>query len=92
MLSSRKNATFLVIILLFFTASSAPALDIPRITKEQLKSEIGKPGVTVLDVRTDPDWDSSQFKISGAIREEPSQVDKWMNKYPKDKELVLYCA
>jgi rhodanese-related sulfurtransferase len=31
-------------------------------------------------------------KIKGAVREDLEKVDTWMNKYPKDKTLVFYCA
>jgi len=67
-------------------------VDVPRITKEQLKSELGNPEVVVLDVRTEGDWNSSNSKIKGAVRENPGDVKSWLDKYPKDKMIVLYCA
>jgi hypothetical protein len=30
------------------------------------------------------------LKIKGAVREDPKQVSSWIDKYPKDKLLVLY--
>ena len=65
---------------------------VPRMTKEELKALLGKPGVSVLDVREDGDWRGSDRKLAGALREEPFSPDSWMAKYPKDQTVVLYCA
>ena len=46
----------------------------------------------VLDVRTGRDWNSSEFKIQGAHRTNPSEFDTWSSKFPKSGTLVLYCA
>ncbi len=62
------------------------------ISSDQLKEEITKPGVVVIDVRAARDWDSSQWKIKGAQRQSPMGVKEWMGKYSKDDKIVLYCA
>lgn len=62
------------------------------IGKDQLKEELSKPDVVVLDVRAPHDWDTSQWMIQGAHRQAPDEVKKWIGKYPKDKTIVLYCA
>jgi predicted sulfurtransferase len=71
-----------------------PALaeDVKRITKEELKNMLSDPSVVVVDVRKEGDWKASEFKIKGAVREDPTQVASWMGKYDKDKTLVFYCA
>jgi rhodanese-related sulfurtransferase len=46
----------------------------------------------ILDVRKGKDWKSSEFKIKGASRANPKELDKWAETYPKDKTFVLYCA
>ena len=61
-------------------------------TIEQLHSLLGKPNVIIIDVRSNYDWDESKVKIPGAVREEGMKFTSWMNKYPKDKTIVLYCA
>ena len=66
--------------------------DLPVITKEDLNAMLGKKDVVVLDVRMDVEWQSSDFKIKGAVWENATDVEIWANKYPKDKTLVLYCA
>ncbi len=62
------------------------------VSKDQVKQELANPDVIVIDVRTPSSWDSSPWKVQGARRESPADVDKWITKYPKDKTIVLYCA
>ncbi len=64
----------------------------PRMTREDLLPLLGTPGIYVIDVRAASDWDSSDLKIKGAIREDPANIDSWAAKYPKDTTIVLYCA
>jgi hypothetical protein len=67
--------------------------EVPKMTKEELKSLLGNPGVIIVDVRIAADWKRSDSKIKGAIREDPEKdYRRWASKYPKDKTLVFYCA
>jgi hypothetical protein len=68
------------------------AEEVPRMTKEELRSLLDDPDVVILDVRTGGDWKGSEKKIKGAIRENPKGFESWAHKYPKDRTLVLYCA
>jgi len=77
---------------LFMLAQMAIAAEIPRMTKEELKAKLDNPDVVIVDVRAGKDWKGSEFKIKGAIRENPAKFSSWAEKYPKDKTLVLYCA
>ncbi len=81
-----------VCFIVMFTASFAASDGFTLVSKDQLREELTKPNVTVIDVRTPHDWDSSQWKIKGARRESPAAVAQWMSEYPKDKTIVLYCA
>lgn len=64
---------------------------VPRITKDDLRSMLGKPDIIILDVRLQNQWEAANQKIPGAVHENPAQdVTAWMNKYPKDKTIVLY--
>ena len=68
-------------------------VEVPRVTKEQLLSMMGKPEVVILDVRESESWKKSKQKIQGAVREDPlKDVQGWFDKYPKDKTLVFYCS
>jgi rhodanese-related sulfurtransferase len=66
--------------------------DVPRMTKDELKALLGNPDLIILDVRRASDWNSSDLRIKGALREEAGEVDSWAAKYSKDKIIVLYCA
>jgi hypothetical protein len=75
--------------LLAFAVASA---DAPRMSKEELKSRLGDKDIVIIDVRTGYDWDKSDSKIRGAVREDPQDAATWAKKYTKEKTIVLYCA
>ena len=93
-MTRRKLRVFAVaasFIILGVLAQMACAADVLRMSKEELKSMLGNPGVTILDVRASGDWDNGKTKIQGAIREDPNKNAKsWADKYSKDKTIVLY--
>ncbi len=75
------------------TFGGTPVTDqVPRMPIEDLKARLGSSDIIVLDVRTEWAWNASNVKIAGAIREDPKTFSLWYDKYPKDKELVLYCT
>lgn len=61
-------------------------------SQEKLLNQLDSDAVIIIDVRTGGDWEDSDIKIKGAIRENPKKLESWIGKYPKDKTLVLYCA
>ncbi len=94
-MSTRKITlcVFLICLLsLMALTTITSGADVPRMTKEELKSIIGNPDVIVVDVRTNAAWERSGLKIAGAVREDPDQIGSWMDKYPKEKTLVFYCS
>ncbi len=81
------------LLLLEYSRVSASEIKVPRITKEEVKSMLGDPDVIILDVRAARNWSESEWKIKGAVREErKGETSDWMDKYPKDRTFVLYCA
>ncbi len=66
------------------------ASEIQRISKEELKSMLGKPEVVVIDVRTLLNRKMRLKQIKGAVREDPDAVKSWAKKYSKEKTIVLY--
>jgi rhodanese-related sulfurtransferase len=84
--------------ILFYLAFSllliteAFAADVSTVSKEELQSMLGNPEVIIVDVRSDGDWTASDVRIKGALREEPRAVKTWIDKYPKEKTLIFYCA
>ncbi len=63
---------------------------ISMMSKEDVRAHLGD--LIVLDVRTSRDWEGSDRKIAGAIRENPEDVRFWAPKYPRDTTIVAYCA
>jgi rhodanese-related sulfurtransferase len=65
---------------------------VPKLTIEELKSLQGQPDVVLLDVRIKDEWEKSESKIRGAIRENTEErIKDWAEKYPRNKTLVFYC-
>jgi hypothetical protein len=73
-------------------AATIAEAGVPLITAAELKTKLGSPDLTILDVRRDAHWNASDRKIVGAAREDPEAVESWAGKYAKEKTLVLYCA
>lgn len=71
---------------------SAASMEVPRISVEQTNEMLGRPDVVIIDVRTAKTWWKSTTKILHAAREEAGSVEKWAEKYPKYKTLILYCS
>jgi rhodanese-related sulfurtransferase len=90
--SNFRSYLLACLIVIFAASLVGGAEGITVISKDQLKEDLTKPDVIVIDVRTDHDWDSSQWKIQGAQRQSPNEDKAWMGKYSKDKKIVLYCA
>ena len=87
----------LAVALLFLGSMALAAVakedaDVPRIEREKAKEMLGKPDVVFIDVRTGSDWGSSDVKIKGAVRQDPTDPEKWAGKLDKGKTYILYCA
>lgn len=92
-----KKAKLLALVMalglaLVFPWSCASGKDVPRVDQETLKGWLSDPQVVLLDVRAPSDWESSDKKIKGAVRQDPKDVKTWAASLPKDKKIVLYCA
>ena len=97
----RRYLSSIILLAIFLVVSGTTSkvramgkgVEVPRVTKEQLLSMMGKPDVVILDVRESESWKKSKQKIQGAVREDPlKDVQGWFDKYPKDKTLVFYCS
>jgi len=89
---SRVVAALIFSTLVLACVSFTQSEEIPRITKEEAVKLLGNPDVIIIDVRQEIDWKLNREKIKGAVREDPDKMDAWMQKYPKDKTLIFYCA
>jgi hypothetical protein len=66
--------------------------EIVRISVHQVKKLLDHPDTVIIDVRTYRNWWRSSKKIPTAVREDPSKVDQWREKYLKDQTLIFYCS
>ncbi len=71
--------------------AAAPLPEADKITKEEVLPLLGKVDVAIIDLRLPREWETSDIKLKGAIREDPMKPGQWLDKYPKDKMLILYC-
>jgi rhodanese-related sulfurtransferase len=95
MRSLRRKGLFILLFLSFFLLTAREGFSyqaVQKITVDQLNAMLTNPDVAIIDVRTGIDWNSSEWKIKGAVREDPFDTDTWAKKYPKDKTIVVYCA
>jgi hypothetical protein len=63
-------------------------MEVPRMSKDELKSRINDPNVSIIDVRRR----KKKEKIKNATPEDPEKVESWMAEYLRNKTLILYCS
>ncbi len=64
----------------------------PQIGKDELKELLGNPGIYIIDIRSSEEWDHFPYKIPGAVHESIEELHTWVDKYPKDGTIIVYCA
>jgi rhodanese-related sulfurtransferase len=87
-----KSVSMVLLVFIVFAYGVARADDAHVMTKEQLLPLLGQSDVIIIDVSSNEGWEARDKKIPGALREEPMKFESWMNKYPKDKTIILYCS
>ena len=93
--SYRPVLTMLSLMLIFGSMAGvvrADDGDVPRMTIEELRSMIGKPGVEILDVRVGPQIGRDAWKIYGARRMDAKKVEEWAKDLDPSAMIVLYCS
>lgn len=89
----KKRLTWILTLALVLAAMpAAGAADVKLMDIDTLKTRLDDADVIVLDVRTGPDWSSSELKIKGARRTDPRAFDTWSADLDRSKTIVLYCA
>lgn len=87
---SRVPALILLLGVFFLAAGCRE--DVQRVSKETLRAHLDDPSWIIIDTRLATDWTASEGQIPGSHRENPVEVDRWSEKYSKEKTLVTYCA
>ena len=85
-------ACFVFLLIFGLTAVAGDTQDVPRISVHQAKKLMGSPDTIVIDVRKYRNWWRSSKKIPTAVREDPSKVDQWIEKFGKNQTLIFYCS
>lgn len=88
----RVTAAIVAVFVFQIMASAAVAAEAVRMDKDDLKALLGAPDVVIIDVRAFTSWLLTREKIKGAVRENYRDFDGWVDKYSKDKTIVLYCS
>ncbi len=91
-MKSVSNRVTLIVLILIVLGTIYSCASVPKMKKETLKTMLGNPDVIVVDVRQSRYWKKSGQRIKGAVCEDPTKVEEWIKKYPKDKTIVFYCA
>ena len=86
------STIFIATVLLLAMNLTVGAASVPLMSTDELKSRLGDADLVVLDVRAGRDWSGSNEKIAGSERVKTRGANQWVMNYPKDKEIVLYCA
>lgn len=86
------SLSLMILVGLLASCGSSSHSQVPRADKEKVKGWLDDPAVMIIDVRASGDWEGSDKKVKGAVRQDPNKADAWAKDLPKDKKIVLYCA
>lgn len=68
-------------------------MSILKITKEELKTKMDKKeDLVIIDVRAEGAYNSSDKKITGAVRITLNELENDAIKIPEGKEIITYCT
>lgn len=81
-----------ILVVLLVGCGSSPRSEVPRVEKEKVKGWLDDPAVVIIDVRATGDWEGSDKKVKGAVRQDPNKGASWAKDVSKDKKIILYCA
>jgi hypothetical protein len=72
---------------------AAVAGEVERVTVDELKARLEKnEPVTILDVRSEGSYESSDKKIKGAVRMLTDEIGSRLKEIPRDAMIVTYCT
>lgn len=67
--------------------------ELKRITVKEVKEKMDKDEpVLFIDTRNPRDWSESDVKLPGALRIHFSELEKHLDKLPRDRSIVTYCT
>lgn len=67
--------------------------ELKRITVKEVKEKMDKDEpVLFIDTRNPRDWSESDVKLPEALRIHFSELEKHLDKLPRDRSIVTYCT
>jgi rhodanese-related sulfurtransferase len=67
--------------------------EVKRITVDDVKKRMDKgEAVLLIDTRNPHDWGESDVKLPGAWRIHFSELEKQLDRLPRDRLIVAYCT
>ena len=67
--------------------------ELKRITVKEVKEKMDKDEpVLFIDTRNSRDWSESDIKLPGALRIHFSELEKHLDRLPRDRSIVTYCT
>ena len=96
-LSPRQTSLLLSILLVcggvFLHSQPVLGQSEDRITVKQLKEKLDRrEAVLILDARSGNAYLGSQVRLPGALHLPADRLESSLDKLPRDKEIVIYCA
>jgi rhodanese-related sulfurtransferase len=74
-------------------AKTRNAIDATRITADELTQRMNRSEkFTILDNRNPKAWSEADSKLPGALRVPADEVEKYLDKIPRDRAIVTYCT
>jgi membrane protein DedA with SNARE-associated domain len=68
-------------------------LRMAQITPEQLKEKLDRgEDIVVVDLRHSVDFETAPHTIPGALRFSPQDIERWHDRIPRDRDVVLFCS
>jgi rhodanese-related sulfurtransferase len=68
-------------------------MEATRVTVEEVKQRMDRgEAFTFVDTRNSKAWSEGQTKLPGAIRLPADEVEKHLNKIPRDRTVITYCT
>ncbi|MEK6288100.1 MAG: rhodanese-like domain-containing protein [Acidobacteriota bacterium] len=75
------------------TTETSQAFAPTRITAEELKERMNRAEqFTILDTRNPKAWSEAETKLPGALRIAADELEKHLDKIPRDRTVITYCT
>jgi len=64
-----------------------------RVTVDELRERMARgEEFAFVDTRNENAWSEAQTKLPGAIRVPADEVEKYLDRIPKDRTVITYCT